>query len=264
MAGARPETRLPIVFGLVMMSWAAAGAACTPAVARVPQTTEAGWQAARARLDALRASEPDHPYGMVVRVTLREPRSGRVFDARGAIAVDPHRALRMILIGPGGATALDAWVTGDAYRFEVPPLGMVRRGGREADAGLPVDFFREWFLAPLAGRLLASFAGSSEDAPGEDVCAGDWFILRRGVGTLTFCDRAAPGELEIVGSRLTPKSAERLAFKGKSLTPHAGDHAEYEDARSGVRAKVEVESLDDSLPDPVAFLDPDKEGASPR
>jgi hypothetical protein len=194
---------------------------------------------------------------MVVRVALREPRTGRVFDARGGLAVDPGRALRMILIGPGGATALDAWVTADAYRFEVPPVGLLRRGGVQAEAGLPVDFFREWFLAPLAGRLLASFAGSL-DAVGLPPCRGRWFILRSGDATLTFCDQT-PGSLDIVATRRTQSTLERLAFKGVSLAPHAGDHSEYEDQRSGVRAIVDVESVDDAPPDAVAFVDPDLE-----
>ena len=53
---------------------------------------------------------------------------------------------------------------------------------------------------------------------------------------------------------------ERLVFDGESFTPHAGDRAAYEDARSGVRAEVVVESLDDTQPDPLAFQDPDVTG----
>jgi hypothetical protein len=226
-------------------------------------TTEADWQAARERLDALRRTEPDDPYGVVVRVSLREPKSGRVFEARGALAVDPRRALRMILIGPGGATALDAWVTNDAYRFEVPPIGLLRRGGAKAEPTLPVGFFREWFLSPFAGRLLASTLASTMGRGPTDLpaCKGRWFILRHGEGTVTLCDQERQGSLDILAIRKTNSSLEELTFRGKSLTPSPGDRAEYADKRSRVRATVEVESIDETPPDPVAFLDPEHGGA---
>jgi hypothetical protein len=218
-------------------------------------TTQADWAVAGARLAALRATEPRAPYGMVIRVTLREPRSGRTFGARGAVAVDPHSAMRMILLGPGGATALDAWVTTTAYRFEVPPLRLLRRGGTEGEARLPVDFFREWFLAPLEGRLLASVAGPS--GVGLPDCQGQWFILRRNEATTIACEDERAEGLEIVATRRTPRAVERFLFHGTSLSPHPGDRAEYENPRMGVRATVEVESLDDAPPDRLAFVDPD-------
>jgi hypothetical protein len=174
--------------------------------------------------------------------------------------------MRMILLGPGGATALDAWVTPDAYRFEVPPVELLRRGGRDADPALPVAFFRWWFLAPAEGRLLASYAGPSLALPHVAECTGRWFILRRGTSTVTLCEEEGDAELrgggiEVLATERTEGTLERLSFHGKSLTPHAGDEAEYEDARSGVRAHVEVESYDQDAPDPVAFLDPDHGGA---
>jgi hypothetical protein len=249
-------------------------AGCAAPVREPPPPTTAEWTAAVDRLEALRHEEPEHPYGIVVRVTLREPRTRKAFSARGALAVDPHRAVRMLLLGPGGTTALDAWVTPDSYRFEVPPIGLLRRGGTDADPSLPVEFFRWWFLAPVEGRLLASFAGPSLALSDFAACDGHWFVLRRDRATVTLCDdREGPGSsgqasLDLRASERTPISPgpggsrlERLSFRGLSLAPHAGDLAEYEDARSGVRAHVEVESRDTEAPDPVAFLDPDHGGA---
>jgi hypothetical protein len=243
------------IAAVVMSLVAALGSACVAPAPLEWRTTEVEWQVASARLAALRATEPREPYGMVVRVTLREPKSGRSFDGRGAIAVEPHSAMRMILLGPGGATALDAWVTPAAYRFEVPPLRLLRRGGAQAEARLPVDFFREWFLAPLDGRLLASVAGTA--ARGLPACSGQWFVLRRGEATMTVCESELREGLEIAATRRTPIALERLSFLGTSLSPHAGDRAEYEDLHSGVRASVEVESVDETPPDPLAFADPD-------
>jgi hypothetical protein len=239
-----------------------ASASCAAGALAPPDPTAAEWQAARVRLEALRDSQPDQPYGIVVRVTLREPRSGRSFVARGALAVDPRRAMRMILLGPGGTTALDAWVTPDAYRFEVPPIGLLDRGGEHANPSLPVDFFRWWFLAPVDGRLLASYAGPSLSLSRVAECRGRWFILRRGASTVTLCDGPEEGRaFEIFGTERTGAKDERLSFRGEGLVPHAGDTARYEDVRSGVRAEVDVESRDADMPDPVAFLDPDHGGA---
>ncbi len=90
---------------------------------------------------------------------MRDPHTGKVFQARGAVAVDPRHALRMILIGPGGVTALDAWITDERFRFVVPPISLERRGGGDAESarGLPIGFFRWWMLHPLDGRLLAAW-----------------------------------------------------------------------------------------------------------
>ena len=86
---------------------------CTQGAPPKPPPTQAQWTVARDRLAALRQTVPHTPYVQEVSISFREPGTGKVFDGRGAIAVDPAHAMRMILVGPGGATALDAWVTND-------------------------------------------------------------------------------------------------------------------------------------------------------
>jgi hypothetical protein len=166
----------------------------------------------------------------------------------------------MILLGPGGATALDAWVTLDAYRFEVPAIGLIHRGGARADSGLPVEFFRWWFLAPFDGRLLASFGGSALAERGIRLCDGRLFLLRSGGSTVTLCDTSPvpAGPLRIQASRRGGGALDRLSFRGRA-DPHAGDRAVYEEVRSGVRVEVDVESSNADPPDPLAFRDPDLE-----
>jgi hypothetical protein len=92
-----------------------------------------------------------------IALELREPTTGRVLSARGAVAILPPRALRMILLGPGGTTALDLWVDGDRYRFAVPAIDLQKRGDlrapREERRGLPVDFLAYWLLHPASGEL---------------------------------------------------------------------------------------------------------------
>src|SRR4051812_8051893 len=142
--------------------------ACASAEARPPplrDPTLAEWKAARRRLDTLRAAVV--PRTLRVAVALREPFTGRVLEARGALAIAPPASLRMILLGPGGTTALDLWIQGDRYRFAVPAIDLLKRGDasspREARRGLPVDFLRWWLLHPAEGSLLWASRAASID-----------------------------------------------------------------------------------------------------
>jgi hypothetical protein len=80
----------------------------------------------------------------------------------------------MILLGPGGTTALDLWLAGDRYRFAVPAIDLDRRGELDAPPatrrGLPVDFLAWWLLAPARGELLFHDGGEDRDR----------FVLRDG------------------------------------------------------------------------------------
>lgn len=143
----------------------------------LPDPTIQEWQRARRTLAALQATAAA-PRTRRIALTLWEPRTGRVLSARGALAVLPPRALRMILLGPGGTTALDLWVDGDRYRFAVPAIDVQKRGDlrapREERRGLPVDFLAFWLLRPASGRLLWH---ERAHARGVD---GDRFVIRDG------------------------------------------------------------------------------------
>ena len=234
--------------GLVLLALTGCAAPVSP---RLP--TEPEWVAARSWLHDLRATQPDKPFGAVVSVSLREPHTGKTFDARGAVAVDPHHAMRMILIGPAGATALDVWATLDEFRLEIPAANVLRRGGRAADPALPIAFFRWWFLDPVGGRLLASFARPAGERSVR-------LVLRAGEATVdlvdTKRDSASSERHELVASRLDREVTDRIDFVGASLGVTPGDHATYDSASSGVHVEVAVESRSDA-PDPVAFADPD-------
>jgi hypothetical protein len=219
---------------------------CSATTVSPPLPTEAEWLAARTWLDQLRATEPSKPFAVIVAVTLHEPRSGRTFSARGAVAVDPHNALRMILVGPAGATALDVWATPDRWRFEVPAASILRRGGREDDPSIPIGFFRWWFLAPLEGRLLTSVAAGARER----------FVLRDGHATVDLTDERASVGNVVTASRLSSEGVDRVAFRGVSFAVSAGDRATYDQETSGVHVEVTVEAPSDA-PDPAAFLDPD-------
>ncbi|NUP07625.1 MAG: hypothetical protein HOW73_16380 [Polyangiaceae bacterium] len=100
-----------------------------------------------------------------IRLELDAPYLQSEVAARGAIAVRPATgseppALRMIMVGPGGTTAMDLWMKAGKFRFEIPAIGKTLTGlpsnRPETRKGLPVDFLKWWMFEPLGGKLLAA------------------------------------------------------------------------------------------------------------
>ncbi|KYF90611.1 hypothetical protein BE20_17135, partial [Sorangium cellulosum] len=210
------------------------------------------------------------PRTLRVRLALREPRTGQVLEARGAIAIAPpaidgrapaaggaaEGALRMILLGPGGTTALDLWARGDRFRFAVPALDLLKRGDastpRASLRGLPVDFLRWWMLHPAAGTLLWYERAASTAS----------FVLRDGdaVIDLRVDDRG------LIGARRTTWAAEgarrRKLDEEVVIAEGVGcGHVRYAQASTGLLVTVTCEAEErDRAPDPRAFVDPDAIG----
>ncbi len=216
------------------------------------EPTPEEWTKARRFLGELRASARRDPHVVRVIVAITEPRSGKTVDGRGVVAVDPGRALRMVLLGPGGVTALDAWITPGAWRFAIPALEMVRRGGASNDdaRGLPVGFFRWWFLAPLDGDLLT--ANASRDG-------GD-FLLRRGTAVAHVSYALRGHRLEIIANRRQASNVERIDWLCATLETQRGDRGVYVQDASGLRVQIEVEAIAEDPPSPESFVDPDAPG----
>ncbi|MBW2458104.1 MAG: hypothetical protein JRI68_26610, partial [Deltaproteobacteria bacterium] len=154
---------------------------CQPERASRTATLPAGregwlaWRAAHTEVAALRDRlRPKAAYTMNVTLELEQVQLGQRIRARGAVAVRPPDALRMILLGPGGTTALDLWICGDEFRFHIPAIDLLRRGDGATPAaelrGMPVDFLRWWFLRPLAGQLLAFV---DDESSGRSYLLGD-------------------------------------------------------------------------------------------
>jgi len=185
-----------------------------------------------------------------VRLSIVDPRSGRHYQARGAVAVSPARAARMMLLGPGGTTALDVWVTRDRFRFAVPSMQLERRGGASTEEakGLPIGFLRWWFLAPLEGRLLLARSSEGESA----------WLLREGTATVTI---RTDGR-RFFAVRRQGEALEGLEWIGQGLAPRAGARARYVEGTYGLRVEVVVEEVMRDEPDPAAFEDPDEEGTA--
>ncbi len=228
-----------VLLVLALGAAACAGSASVP----VREPSQVEWTAARARLDAMRAALPSTPWVEQVTIAFREPGTGKLFEGRGAIAVLPRRAMRMILVGPGGATALDAWVTPEAWRFAVPPIQLVKRGGRDAPVALPIGFFRWWFLAPYDGRL-RTIVGSD-------------LVLDDGSGVVTLSEQLDGALRSVSARRRRGATTELLGFHGaKDGRPAKGDRATYRNVATGLTVEVTVDEVGEAPPDPAAFEDP--------
>jgi hypothetical protein len=222
-----------------------------PAARSTPDPSE--WNALHKKLEGLRLARPSQPWAAGVRVTMDEPAAGRSLEARGAIAVAPGKAVRMILVGGAGLTMMDAWVAPERWRIAIPPRSMVRRGGSEEPNDLPIGFLRWWFITPLRGTLFA----------GGETAAGTEWLLRDGdaVNDL-LAGRCDVGRLLRVQRRVRGR-AELVDECTMLAVPRAGDWVKYADEATGLRVDLVVESVSGEAPRPEAFSDPDAGGGGP-
>lgn len=239
-----------------MRGWALAAlglalSACAPAVAppQLAAPTLAQWKAARARLASIRAQVT--PRTLRVALSLREPFTGRVLEARGALAIAPPASLRMILLGPGGTTALDLWIQGDRYRFAVPAIDLRKRGDasspREARRGLPVDFLRWWLLHPAEGSLLWA----------SRIASTDHLLLRDGeaIVDLHVSDAGAVSARRTTWTSLpTRHSLDEETVEAERI---GCGKVRYHQASTGLEVTVRCEGEETAAPSPRAFVDPD-------
>jgi len=221
---------------------------CAPQVAaELPPPSPADWRRGLDRLAALRRAAAGARTERLA-LSLREPRTGRVLQARGAVAIAPPGALRMILLGPGGTTALDLWMAGERYRFAVPAIELTRRGDlggpRAERRGLPVDFLGWWLLRPAGGALL--WTGR---APG-----GDRFVLRDGgavVDLVAFDD----GRLE--ARRTTWADGKRVDDETVEAGAMGCAPVRYHQGSTGLDVTVTCEGEALGEPPARALADPD-------
>ncbi|MDI1447217.1 hypothetical protein [Polyangium sp. 6x1] len=238
--------------------WCLGAASCAAPSAIAPRAAEAptlaSWREARRKLAALsKAAEGEGARTLRLALALREPLTGRTLEARGAVAIAPPDALRMILVGPGGTTALDLWVRGERFRFAVPAIDLLKRGDastpREGKRGLPVDFLRWWLLRPASGRLLWHEVEPS----------GDRFTLRDGAAVIEL-HAASSGALS---ARRTTWSSEGPRAKKLDEESVEADRigcgtVRYHQASTGLTVTVTCEGEETGrAPNPRAFADPD-------
>ena len=203
------------------------------------------WRRARSELADLRARfAPLRAGTLHVKLAMQHGATGRRLEARGAVAVGQTDGLRMILLGPGGTTALDLWMCDDEFKYLVPALEMERRGHvgdvDDGQRGFPVAFLRWWFLDRLDGRLL-SFADDED---------GRRYVLRDDGRVLSV---RGGDELSVARGR-------------ESLIARGGDcgQARYHHAGLGLTIEVTCERVDEGAPPARAFADPDDPGRACR
>lgn len=232
-------------------------ACASPAKITPPKPpTLAEWRGALADLRALGiAATGDGPRTLKLALAMREPFTGRRTEARGAVALSPERrAVRMILVGPGGTTAFDLWMTADRFRVSVPAIDLLRRGDastpRAEMRGLPVDFLRFWLLAPTRGDL--AWIERTPD--------GSRYWLRDGAAIVTL-DVAKSGAVTADRRTWLPaKDGAPLALldEEKVTADKFGcGRAHYTQASTGVEIDITCEGVEPSPPSERAFLDPD-------
>jgi hypothetical protein len=266
LAGCAPRDIRPAWVSALSFAWSPPPSGSTAATSSrasldrvAPALDIQAFHAARARLLALQG-EAAAPRTLRVAVALREPFTGRTLEARGAIAASPPSALRMILLGPGGTTALDLWLARARYRFAVPAIDLLRHGdAREPPAarrGLPVDFLRWWLLRPAEGSLLwAARRGEALH-----------MLLRDGAAIV---DLSAEPSGKLTARRATYAPASLSAGDAARRPPRLLDEeyvaaaapgcaeVRYYQASTGLEVTVRCEGEDLSTPSPRAFVDPD-------
>lgn len=228
--------------------------ACAPtrSAASAPPSREDAC-AGRAHLLRLR-SEHAVARKQTVKLTLGAPVMPQPLAARGAVAFRPPHDLRMILLGPGGGTALDLWMRDRAFRFEVPALGRVLRGdGRtpaEEKRGLPVDFLRWWLLEPFGGEIVYA----------EESARGLEMVLRDGPrdGASAVVDGTLFHDGHFEATRTTWSAAgERLDTEHLEATRIGCGTVRYEQASTRLTVEAACESTAEGA-NPRAFVDPDE------
>lgn len=187
-----------------------------------------------------------------LRVTLSSEHAPAELAARGALSARRPSDLRMLLLGPGGSTAVDVLLDERGYRFAMPPLDRIVRGTwAEASAtrrALPVDFLRWWLLRPLEGELVHA--------------------ERRGL-RLRLVLRDANTSIDLQIDDRGPVHGERLTFdeRGVRVDRETLDAsrfgcgaARYTQESSGLIADIACEREREGAAD-KAFVDPDAAGA---
>lgn len=203
------------------------------------------WRDARDQLANLRTDTvADEPYTMKMALTMRQVPTSRTVRARGAVAVRPPYALRMVLLGPGGSTALDLWICRDTYKLSIPAIELERRGDLSIPSGehnrLPVGFLRWWFLRPLSGRLLSYV--DEEDARR--------FVVR---------DGSAVTQLWLPHDAVRPLVFERISTGQRQIMEMDRDRCGVVRYARGADVTVDVrcESIERQPAPDRAFADPD-------
>lgn len=221
--------------------------------APVPVNAEISCEA-QSQLDALEALATRRK--QTVQLELSAPFMPSAIKARGGVAMDPTAgALRLILVGPGGGTAVDLWMLGPRYRFVVPALGKTLRGDAATPAaekkGLPVDFLGWWMLHPLRGEVLVA----SVDEKGLSFVLRD--VLPESAGAVVaYVDGRVTPNGWFEGTRTTWANDAKIDEETISASSFGCGRVEYTQTSTSLRVVAICEDESAEVPD-RAFVDPE-------
>lgn len=225
---------------------------CTAGLSRAPAAEPPAeiTCAMRARVDAI--GGPSTRHKQTVRLELSAPFMPSAIRARGAVAMDPAKGdLRMILLGPGGGTAVDLWMHEDAYRFVVPAMNRTMRGDGTTPVaqkkGLPIDFLGWWMLHPLRGELV--FVEERDGALS--------FVLRdEQRATIAYVDGTLGADGAFTATRTTWAGDQKIDEETLKASGLGCGRVEYTQASTELHVVAECEAESSDVPD-RAFADPD-------
>lgn len=227
-------------------------AGCSPRPSQAPPSLKE-WRRGLERLEALR-KVAGRPRTERLTIEISEPHTGKILTARGAAAIAPPRSLRMLLVGPGGTTALDVWIHGERYRFAIPAIELIKRGStaapRSERRGLPVDFLGYWLLHPAAGDLL----WYTREPRGER------FVLRDGDAIV---DLSAREDGSVEARRTTWAKTGRIEDETVTAERMGCGKVRYHQGSIGLDVTVTCEGDAFVAPPSRAFVDPDAEEDAP-
>lgn len=231
-------------------------AGCGGARATAPPLDPAAFLSAKTRLEALRA-DASRERTQKLQLELDAPYLPSKVTARGAMALSPPDRLRMILLGPGGTTAMDLWLSGARFRFAIPAIDRVVRGDERTPErqrrGLPVDFLRWWTLDALSGELVAARAHD-----------GDLEVLLREPARVTEATLKRDGSIsahrtwfgEVDAEGRTPQIEEEWVEAGPNKDGAGCRDAVYRQRSTRLVVSARCESERDGVSAP-ALVDPD-------
>ncbi|MBI2393503.1 MAG: hypothetical protein HYV09_28235 [Deltaproteobacteria bacterium] len=194
-------------------------------------------------------------------IAIHDVQSGKGFEGRGAVMVKPREALRMILLGPGGTTAMDVWIAGARFRVAIPAIDRVVRGDastpREKMRGMPVDLLWRWLVDPFGGTPVAARRGLVADDG--RVIDGDGLVAFLKRGPTSFEVRARHGATArgwfFERGRLVGVATGREIAIGDGLFPADVDYVGL-DPRMTVEVRATGATVVPEV-SPAVFADPD-------
>lgn len=132
----------------------------------------------------------------------------------------PPDALRLQLVGPAGALALDLWVRGERARLALPALDRVERDPEALGPGRPTAFLRWWLLGPLDGVPEQTWQGPEGALRWALRSPREGLILATSDGDSLRLERSSGADQEVIEARGGPCGEATYRSEAARLRVH--------------------------------------------